>query len=85
MKLLSLFNREEVDVGIEPTDLVEPDFRPATELEVFASRTRQIVDGLDVQIADLDRQITEAIARLGDLKRIRDGQNLALRYMEGEI
>lgn len=80
---LQLFRREEV--LLTEDDIPSHSFSPATELEVFAARTRDIVGGLDEQISNLDRQINEAIARLGDLKRIREGQSLALRYMEGDI
>lgn len=80
---LQIFRREEA--LLTEDDIPSSDFKPATELEVFAARTRDIVEGLDQQISTLERQIEAAIARAGDLKRIRDSQNLALRYMEGDI
>lgn len=84
MNLLSFFRPDEGAVLL-PEDLNLPEYKPATELEVFASRVRQIVTGLDTQIADSEVQLEQLIARIADLKRIRDGQNLALRYMEGDI
>lgn len=77
MDLIKYFRRE--DELLTPDDL---DIRPMTELEHFQSRTRDIVDGLDTQIAALDQQINDAIARLNDLRKIRTAQELALRFME---
>lgn len=72
------------EIIIPPEDLNE-DIRPMSELEQFASATRSIVGGLDEKITALDAEINRKIAQLGDLRRIRAGQELALRYMEGEI
>lgn len=80
---LQIFRREEA--LLTEDDIRPSEFARATELEVYASRTRDIIVGLDEQISTLERQIEEAIAALGDKKRIRDSQNLALRYMEGDI
>lgn len=74
---LAIFDRKEAVVDLEPADL-----RPMSELEHFQSKTRSMIDGLDDQIERLDREISEAIARLNDLRRIRGAQQLALNYME---
>lgn len=74
---LSLIPSREVQV-----ELLEEDIRPMSELEHFQSKTRVMIDGLDQQIETLDREISEAIARLNDLRRIRGAQQLALNYME---
>lgn len=66
-------------------EIQEDDFRPMSELEHFTSKTRTMLAGLDVRIETLDREINEMIARLGDLRRIRSAQELALRHMEGEL
>ena len=74
--------------GFEP-DLLDhndlanaAEFRPMTELDHFVSKTKLMLDGLDSNIEELDAQITAAIARLNDLKRIRAAQNLALNFMQ---
>lgn len=74
---LSLIPSREVQV-----ELLEEDIRPMSELEHFQSKTRVMIDGLDHQIETLDREISDAIARLNDLRRIRGAQQLALNYME---
>jgi len=62
-------------------DLVPADYRPMTELDSFVAETHKMIDGLGHQIDTLDSQITAAIARLNDLKTIREAQVLALRHM----
>lgn len=83
MTVLSIFRRRD-EVVLAPEDLND-DIRPMTELEQFASATRTIVGGLEEKIESLDAEINRKIAQLGDLRRIRDSQALALRYMEGDI
>jgi hypothetical protein len=82
MNFLRLIRHNPNEVVLTDDDF---DFAPMTELETFAARTREIVGGLDSQIADLDAEINAKIARLGDLRRIRASQDLALRYMEDGI
>lgn len=81
MKVLQLFRSDVLD--ITPAEVEE--MQPMTELDQFASATRRIVSGLDDKISLLDEEITRKIAQLGDLRRIRESQSLALRYMEGDI
>lgn len=83
MKFLSLI-RNSNEVVLYPEDLND-DVRPMTELEQFASATRNIVAGLDEKITALDDEINRKIHQLSDLRRIRSAQDLALRHMEGEI
>lgn len=83
MNLLRLIRHNPNEVVLTDDDFSS--FAPMSELETFAARTREIVGGLDAQIADLDAEINAKIARLGNLRRIRSAQDLALRHMEGEI
>jgi hypothetical protein len=83
MKLLQLFKSDVLDFDLAPTEL--SDIQPMTELDQFASATAKIINGLDDQIESLDNEINMKIARLGDLRRIRESQSLALRYMNGDI
>ncbi len=64
---------------------VDPDeFRPMSDLDHFVSKTKTMLNGLDSNIEALDREITERIAQLNDLRKIRSAQQLALNFMEGE-
>jgi hypothetical protein len=84
MNLRQLINWGDNPVMLtEDDDLRPAEYRPMTELDHFVSKTKSMVDGLEEQITDLDAEITRQIARLNDLKLIREAQALALRHMEG--